>query len=133
VIDFGGGVLSGAPLLGFLARLDPAGEHVFSGSYPIVGDRFAMDATESVIVAGTDKYSSGTTLAKLDPSGKQAWSRKLAFGHVGGYPFGDPDDRLVQVQHRFRPRAGVRLRRDVHLRAFALRRAPPRRLLAGPG
>lgn len=100
-IDLGGGELTGAGGADlFVAKLSPAGDHVWSKSFPssAARARLAVDPTGAVIVAGAhegttdygggDRVSAGgadVLVLKLDAGGGHVWSRI----------FGDADSEWV--------------------------------------
>ncbi|WP_437332249.1 hypothetical protein [Sorangium sp. So ce394] len=84
-VDFGGGALAAGA---FLAKLDGAGNHVWSkvipGAYSVprvrvggAGDVVVLIVTEGPVDlgAGPIDYASSELVAKLDPRGRHVWSK----------------------------------------------------------
>ncbi len=98
-IDFGGGPLAAASADVFVAKLDAAGNHLWSKRFGNTNGQYAggvsTDAAGNVVVAGysygtvdfgggalTSAGSSDIFVAKLDAAGEHLWSRR--FGDASG-------------------------------------------------
>jgi hypothetical protein len=99
-IDFGGGPLSSAGWDDiYIAKLDPAGNHIWSRSFGDTGmdwsNGIAVDGAGNVLVTGffsntvdfgggprTSAGAEDIFVAKYDPAGNHIWSRR--FGGTGG-------------------------------------------------
>jgi TolB-like protein len=95
-LDIGGGVMTANGLDGFLTKLDPAGNHIWTKQYTGASSQYpislAIDSAGNVIVvggfAGTTDFGGGPLVAtdldvfvaKYDSAGNHLWSRR--YGEV---------------------------------------------------
>jgi len=121
-VDFGGGVLASAGGFDvFILELDGAGNHVHSARFGDSGLQRAyaltIDAADNLVLAGSfhgavdfgggpleSPGDSSSFIAKLDPSGKHLWSKRLpgSGGHVSALA-AEPSGEIVAAGSFYGP------------------------------